>query len=54
MEENKIRIVDFIHEERFDLNSYLSYLFNQLHEYDSEHIEIQFKLMVLERINKAK
>ncbi|MFE4708813.1 hypothetical protein [Peribacillus simplex] len=38
-EENKTPFVHFIQEDRFELNSYLNYLFNQCNEYVPKHME---------------
>ncbi|MFE4895360.1 hypothetical protein [Peribacillus butanolivorans] len=38
-EENKTIFVNFIQEDRFELNSYLNYLFNQFNEYVPKHME---------------
>ncbi|MGE6613503.1 hypothetical protein ACQKFG_23870 [Peribacillus sp. NPDC076916] len=37
--ENKTPFVHFIQEDRFELNSYLNYLFNQFNEYVPKHME---------------
>ncbi|MDQ0199204.1 hypothetical protein [Neobacillus ginsengisoli] len=39
MEKSKILFDDFIREDRFELNSYLTYLFNQLNDYFPKHVE---------------
>ncbi|MCM2535960.1 hypothetical protein NDK43_31300 [Neobacillus pocheonensis] len=39
MEKRKILLADFIQEDRFELNSYLTYLFNQLHEYFPKQVD---------------
>lgn len=39
-DEKKLKISDFIHEDRFELNSYLTQLFNQfkrVHPYQTSH-----------------
>ncbi|MEE3956117.1 hypothetical protein [Peribacillus frigoritolerans] len=38
-EENKTPFVNFIQENRFELNAYLNYLFNQFNEYVPKHME---------------
>ncbi|MBK5502633.1 MULTISPECIES: hypothetical protein [Peribacillus] len=38
-EENKTLFVNFIQEDRFELNSYLNYLFNQFNEYVPKHMD---------------
>ncbi|MDM5291839.1 hypothetical protein QUF81_00850 [Peribacillus simplex] len=38
-EEIKTPFVNFIQEDRFELNSYLNYLFNQFNEYISKHMD---------------
>jgi hypothetical protein len=39
VEKNKILLADFIQGDRFELNSYLTYLFNQIHDYFPKHME---------------
>ncbi|MFP3512228.1 hypothetical protein SB775_21835 [Peribacillus sp. SIMBA_075] len=38
-EENKTSFVNVIQENRFELNAYLNYLFNQFNEYVPKHME---------------
>ncbi|MGN7397345.1 hypothetical protein [Peribacillus simplex] len=38
-EEIKTPFVNFIQEDRFELNSYLNYLFNQFNEYVPKHMD---------------
>ncbi|MFD6442424.1 hypothetical protein ACFWDG_22160 [Peribacillus sp. NPDC060186] len=38
-EENKTLFVNFIQGDRFELNSYLNYLFNRFNEYVPQHMK---------------
>jgi hypothetical protein len=39
VEKNKISIANFVKEDGFELNSYLTYLFNQIYDYLPKHVE---------------
>ncbi|MDQ0862009.1 hypothetical protein QFZ72_005607 [Bacillus sp. V2I10] len=39
LKESKLTLSDFVYKERFELNSYLTYLFHQLYNNDPNQLE---------------